>query len=1006
MDDAPWFDAPDAVRPAPHPPGRHRRLGHHRHHLPRPRRRAPLLQPVGQRLERRRDALRAVSRRSTTSRRCTVVDLLGNGTACLVWSSPLPGDARRPMRYVDLMGGQKPHLLVAARNNLGAETRVRYAPSTRFYLAGQARRHAVDHAAAVPGARGRAGRDARPDQRQPLRHALRAITTATSTASSASSAASAWSSSGTPRSSRRSAPTTTSRRRPTSTPRRTCRRCSRGPGSTPASTSGASTSPTSSPGCSTCATRRVLPRARPRPTPQAQRAAARRHGAARRADASRRSARPAARSRARCCARRSTRWTARAQADAPVHRHRAELHASRCVQPRGGNRHAVFFAHPREVDQLPLRAQSRPTRASRTRSRWRSTTSATSCSRPRSATAAASRIRRCLPQDQARQTQLLVTCTENAFTNADRSAPTRTARRCRARRRTLRADRARRCRTGSDALHASTRSLDAGDAAQRHRLRAAHARRLAAEAADRARAHAVPPRRPRCAGDRCLLPGQLESLALPGESYKLAFTPGLLAQVYRRPRRPTRCSPTRAATCTARATATGGCRRAAASSRRTPATRRRRSWPSRASTSSCRSACAIRSATSTDGRATTRYDLLPIATRATPLGNTRAASSTTTACCSRAWSPTRTATAREVAFDALGMVVGTAVMGKAGRRPRATRWTASQPISTTTTVAAHLADAARRSARASCRAPPRASSTTSSPTSAREPTRSRSRPWSTRWRARPTMPTSAPGEPTRVQHSFAYSDGFGREIQKKIQAEPGPLDAGGPAVDPALGRQRLDGLQQQGQAGPAVRAVLQRHAPLRVRPCSTASARSSSTTRSSASSPRCIPTTPGRRCVFDPWRQETWDVNDTVLIADPADDPDVGDFFRRLPDADYLPTWHAQRIDGALGPREQAAARQGRGPCGHADGRPPRRARPAVPDRRAQPVRAQRRDGGRTLSHPRRARHRRQPARGARRRSQPARVDRARPHRHALRLRHARQPRCTRPAWRPASAGC
>jgi RHS repeat-associated protein len=63
------------------------------------------------------------------------VDLLGNGTACLVWSSGLPGDARRSLRYVDLMGGQKPHLLVAAINNLGAETRVRYAPSTRFYLA-------------------------------------------------------------------------------------------------------------------------------------------------------------------------------------------------------------------------------------------------------------------------------------------------------------------------------------------------------------------------------------------------------------------------------------------------------------------------------------------------------------------------------------------------------------------------------------------------------------------------------------------------------------------------------------------------------------------------------------------------------------------------------------------------------------------------------------------------------------------------------------------------------
>jgi hypothetical protein len=61
-------------------------------------------------------------------------DLLGNGTACLVWSSPLPGDARRQMRYVDLMGGQKPHLLIKTVNNLGAETIVQYAPSTKFYL--------------------------------------------------------------------------------------------------------------------------------------------------------------------------------------------------------------------------------------------------------------------------------------------------------------------------------------------------------------------------------------------------------------------------------------------------------------------------------------------------------------------------------------------------------------------------------------------------------------------------------------------------------------------------------------------------------------------------------------------------------------------------------------------------------------------------------------------------------------------------------------------------------
>jgi hypothetical protein len=65
----------------------------------------------------------------------TVVDLHGNGTACLAWSSPLPGYAGQQMRYIDLMGGQKPHLMVSTKNNMGAETRVQYAPSTRFYLA-------------------------------------------------------------------------------------------------------------------------------------------------------------------------------------------------------------------------------------------------------------------------------------------------------------------------------------------------------------------------------------------------------------------------------------------------------------------------------------------------------------------------------------------------------------------------------------------------------------------------------------------------------------------------------------------------------------------------------------------------------------------------------------------------------------------------------------------------------------------------------------------------------
>ncbi|MCK6693865.1 MAG: hypothetical protein L6Q97_17425, partial [Thermoanaerobaculia bacterium] len=63
-----------------------------------------------------------------------VTDLLGKGTASIVWSSPLPANAGEPLRYIDLMGGQKPHILNFYKNNLGKETRWTYDNSTFFYL--------------------------------------------------------------------------------------------------------------------------------------------------------------------------------------------------------------------------------------------------------------------------------------------------------------------------------------------------------------------------------------------------------------------------------------------------------------------------------------------------------------------------------------------------------------------------------------------------------------------------------------------------------------------------------------------------------------------------------------------------------------------------------------------------------------------------------------------------------------------------------------------------------
>jgi RHS repeat-associated protein len=64
----------------------------------------------------------------------TVFDLLGAGTACLVWTSALPGDVSVPLRYIDLTGGVKPHLLNSMTNNLGAQRVLTYAPSTKFYV--------------------------------------------------------------------------------------------------------------------------------------------------------------------------------------------------------------------------------------------------------------------------------------------------------------------------------------------------------------------------------------------------------------------------------------------------------------------------------------------------------------------------------------------------------------------------------------------------------------------------------------------------------------------------------------------------------------------------------------------------------------------------------------------------------------------------------------------------------------------------------------------------------
>jgi len=163
-----------------------------------------------------------------------------------------------------------------------------------------------------------------------------------------------------------------------------------------------------------------------------------------------------------------------------------------------------------------------------------------------------------------------------------------------------------------------------------------------------------------------------------------------------------------------------------------------------------------------------------------------------------------------------------------------------------------------------------------------------------------------PGERSKTQISFGYSDGFAREIQKKLPAEPGPLTEGGALADP---RWIGSGWTIYNNKGKPVRKyesffsatfdfefnAIQGVSPiLFYDPVDRVVA-------------TLHPEHTYEKLVFDPWRQTTWDVNDTVT-SDPAADPVTREFFVHLPHGEYLPTWYQQRIDGEKGPAERTAA--------------------------------------------------------------------------------------------------
>jgi RHS repeat-associated protein len=285
----------------------------------------------------------------------------------------------------------------------------------------------------------------------------------------------------------------------------------------------------------------------------------------------------------------------------------------------------------------------------------------------------------------------------------------------------------------------------------------------------------------------------------------------------------------------------------------------------------------------------------------------------------------------EVAFDALGMVVGSAVMGKATG--------AAAEGDTLANFVADLPDddlegffeAAEPQALA---AGLLKGATTRMVYDLERFRRSRlANPTdSTLWQpvcaaslVRETHARSAlPPQGLKIQVAFSYSDGFGREIQRKIQAEPGPLIDGGPVVS---SRWVAGGWAIFNNKGKPVREyepffsrrprsdgtfVSDHHFEFGMRA-------GVSTVLFYDPAGRVVatlhPNHTYEKVVFNPWERTTYDVNDTCAprnaqSGDPRTDPDIAGcvarYFASQP-ADWQ-TWHARRIDNTLGEDERSAA--------------------------------------------------------------------------------------------------
>ncbi|HEY1527904.1 MAG TPA: SpvB/TcaC N-terminal domain-containing protein [Candidatus Angelobacter sp.] len=889
------------------------------------------------------------------------LDLLGNGTACLVWSSPLAGNARRPMRYIDLMGGQKPHLMVRVNNNLGAETLVQYAPSTKFYVADKlagtpwltrlpfpvqvvervesydyvsrnrfVTRYAYHHGY-FDGVEREFRGFGRVDQWDTEEF------TTLSSSGNFPQAANEDPSSAVP-------PIWTKTWFHTgaffveSAVSRHFEQEYYSEGNSSDAVAGLTPLQLES----MLLDDTVLPIAVLLPD-----------GTRTPYDFSGEELREACRALRGSILRQEIYALDDTDASDRPYSVSERNYTIEVLQPQGPNQFGVFLAHPRETIEYYYERKLYKVVGNILADRNAAPPNAQNAADPRVTHAITLAIdpfgnvlqsvaigygRRYLdpgltPADQTKQSTLLSTLTENLYTNAileddayraPLSAQSSTYELVQFQPAAAQQGVTNLFRFDEIQVKVSQASDGAHDLPFENLNPAGlNAGKIYRRLLDRMRTLYRPDDMGAAAGDpnSLLALGKLESLALPGSSFKLAFTPGLISQVYQRgsvallPDAPSVLGSVNA---------DGGGYLDLDGNGDWWAPSGHLSYFATATTSAAEKAEALqhffmpRRFVDPFGNATTidydpPHDLLVVKTTDAAGNTADAANDYRVLAPALLTDPNGNRAA--VSFDALGMVAGTAVMGKTTENLGDSITGFSPDLTQAQIDSFYAADDPHSSAadllgNATTRIVYDVLQFLNSRTAAPND--------STKW-----LPVFAAtivrethvsdltqGQQSKTQITFSYSDGFGREIQKKIQAEPGPVVDKGPIIDPRWVGSGWTIFNNKGkpirQYEPFFSQLPKGHQfefgiQVGVSPilCYDPVERVVATVH---------PNHTYEKVVFDPWHQETWDVNDTVLQIDPTADPDVGDFFQLLPNSDYSPTWYAQRNAGGLGPQEQDAA--------------------------------------------------------------------------------------------------